>query len=139
MRAKMHRTTRRRHAIGNNAPQNHYSPKCCCSSADKADLWLADKAQYLHTKDSSLVDVIAALAVRKTCTTVQIALAWLLAQGDDIVPIPGTTRIPHLHDNLGALSVNLEPGELAELNRAVVALPVAGERYTQEGMKGVNA
>lgn len=87
----------------------------------------------------SLVDVIAALAVRKTCTTAQIALAWLLAQGDDIVPIPGTTRIPHLRDNLGALSVNLEPGELAELNRAVVTLPVAGERYTEEGMKGVNA
>ena len=86
----------------------------------------------------SLVDVITALAVRKACTTAQIALAWLLAQGDDIVPIPGTRRIAHLQDNLGALSVRLEPGDLAELSRAVVALPVAGERYTEEGMKGVN-
>lgn len=84
------------------------------------------------------MDVITALAVRKACTTAQIALAWLLAQGDDIVPIPGTMRIAHLQDNLGALSVRLEPGDLAELSRAVVALPVAGERYTEEGMKGVN-
>ncbi len=87
----------------------------------------------------SLVDVIAALAQRKACTTAQIALAWLLAQGDDIVPIPGTRRIAHLQDNLGALSVRLAPDELAELDRAVVALPVAGERYTEEGMKRVNA
>jgi len=90
-------------------------------------------------QNRSLVEVIAALAQRKECSTAQIALAWLLAQGDDIVPIPGTMRIPHLHDNRGALSVKLAPGDLAELNRAVVALPVAGERYTEEGMKGVNA
>lgn len=87
----------------------------------------------------SLVDVVTALAARKACSTAQIALAWLLAQGDDIVPIPGTRRIVHLQDNLGALSVHLEPDDLAELNRALDALPVAGERYTEEGMKGVNA
>ena len=80
-----------------------------------------------------------ALAARKQCTTAQIALAWLLAQGDDIVPIPGTRRIPHLQDNLGALSVRLEAGDLAALDSAIRALPVAGERYTREGMKGVNA
>ncbi|CAN0619952.1 pyridoxine 4-dehydrogenase [Burkholderia multivorans] len=91
------------------------------------------------TTNRSLVDVITALAVRKACTPAQIALAWLLAQGDDIVPIPGTKRIAHLQDNLGALSVCLEPDDLAELSRAVNALPVAGERYTEEGMKGVNA
>lgn len=90
------------------------------------------------TANRSLVDVITALAMRKDYTTAQIALAWLLAQGDDIVPIPGTRRIPHLEDNLGALTVDLEPDDLAELNRVVVALPVAGERYTEEGMKGVN-
>ena len=80
-----------------------------------------------------------ALAARKQCTTAQIALAWLLAQGDDIVPIPGTRRIPHLQDNLGALSVRLEAGDLAALDSAIRALPVAGDRYTREGMKGVNA
>lgn len=91
------------------------------------------------TTNRSLVDVIAALAQRKACTTAQIALAWLLAQGDDIVPIPGTRRIAHLQDNLGALSVRLEPDDLAELTRALDAVSVAGERYTEEGMKGVNA
>lgn len=90
------------------------------------------------TANRSLVDVITALAMRKDYTTAQIALAWLLAQGDDIVPIPGTRRIPHLEDNLGALTVDLEPDDLTELKRVVVALPVAGERYTEEGMKGVN-
>lgn len=91
------------------------------------------------TTNRSLVDAITALAVRKACTTAQIALAWLLAQGDDIVPIPGTMRITHLQDNLGALSVRLEPSDLFELDRALNAVPVAGERYTEEGMKGVDA
>ncbi|ENO86515.1 aldo/keto reductase [Thauera linaloolentis] len=87
----------------------------------------------------SLVEVVAALAAHKACSTAQIALAWLLAQGDDIVPIPGTRRIAHLQDNLGALSVHLQPDDLAELNRALDALPVVGERYTEEGMKGIDA
>ena len=87
----------------------------------------------------SLVDVIAALARHKGCTTAQIALAWLLAQGEDIVPIPGTKRIAHLQDNLGALSVCLDENDLADLEHSVTALSVAGERYTEEGMKGVNA
>ena len=91
------------------------------------------------TTNRSLVDVISSIAVRKTCTTAQIALAWLLAQGDDIVPIPGTRRVTHLQDNLGALSIRLEPEDLAELGRALDAVPVAGDRYTAEGMKGVNA
>jgi len=86
----------------------------------------------------SLVDIVTALATRKACTPAQIALAWLLAQGDDIVPIPGTRSLKHLQDNLGALSVRLESEDLAELNRALNTVPVLGERYTQEGMKGVN-
>jgi len=86
----------------------------------------------------SLVDVVTALATRKSCTPAQIALAWLLAQGDDVVPIPGTRRLHHLQDNLGALSVQLDAQDLAELNRALDTIPVAGERYTEEGMKGVN-
>lgn len=90
------------------------------------------------THNRPLVDVVAALAARKACTSAQIALAWLLAQGDDIVPIPGTKRIAHLQDNLGALSVHLGADDLAELNQALKTVPVAGERYTEEGMKGVN-
>jgi len=91
------------------------------------------------TRNRALVDAVTALAARKACTPAQIALAWLLAQGDDIVPIPGTRRLAHLQDNLGALSVHLEPDDVAELHRAFSAIPVAGARYTEEGMKGVNA
>jgi len=86
----------------------------------------------------ALVDVVTALAAQKACTPAQIALAWLLAQGDDVVPIPGTRRLKHLQDNLGALSVQLEPDDIAALRRALDTLAVAGERYTEEGMKGVN-
>jgi len=87
----------------------------------------------------ALVEVVTTLAAQKACTPAQIALAWLLAQGDDIVPIPGTRRLNHLQDNLGALSVHLDPADLAALRRALNTLVVAGERYTEEGMKGVNA
>jgi len=91
------------------------------------------------TINRSLLEVVTALAARKSCTPAQIALAWLLAQGSDVVPIPGTRRLGHLQDNLGALTVSLDPDDLAELNRALNAIAVAGERYTEEGMKGVNA
>ena len=85
-----------------------------------------------------LVDVIAAMAKRKSCTTAQVALAWLLAQGNDIVPIPGTRRLTHLHDNVQACSVQLSPEELNALDSALSDMPVAGARYTEEGMKGIN-
>lgn len=91
------------------------------------------------TSNLSLVDMVAALAARKGCTPAQIALAWLLAQGDDLVPIPGTRRIAHLQDNLGALSVELTADDLAGLDQALATMPVLGERYTEEGMKGINA
>lgn len=67
------------------------------------------------------------------------ALAWLPAQGEGVIPIPGTKRIRCLDGNLGALSVTLGP---QDLRRIAVALPLgiaAGERYTEEGMKGLGA
>lgn len=67
-------------------------------------------------------------AQRKDATPVQIALAWLLAQRDFIVPIPGTTKWPHLRENLGALDVRFAAGELAEFRTALAALPVKGNR-----------
>ena len=67
-------------------------------------------------------------AQRKNATPVQIALAWLLAQRDFIVPIPGTTKWPHLRENMGALDVRFTPGELAEFRTALAALPVVGNR-----------
>lgn len=90
-------------------------------------------------KNNSLVDVISALAVDKGCTPSQIALAWLLAQGDNIVPIPGTCNPRHLKENIAALEVQFRQTELTALSIALAALPVAGERYTPEGMKGIGA
>ncbi|KAB8041798.1 aldo/keto reductase [Janthinobacterium aquaticum] len=77
------------------------------------------------------------LAQDKGCTPAQLALAWLLAQGDDIIAIPGTKRIAYLHDNLGALQVALSADELAAIGAAFPPGVAAGQRYTQEGMKGI--
>ena len=85
-----------------------------------------------------LVAAIETLARQKACSSAQIALAWLLAQGDDIVPIPGTRSLSHLQDNVAALDVSLSCQDLQELDAAMTDSPIAGERYSEEGMKGVN-
>ena len=76
-----------------------------------------------------LVDAVRELATEKGCTPAQLALAWLLAQGEDIVPIPGTKRVKYLDDNLGALDVSLSEGELAQLAEIAPVGFAAGERY----------
>jgi len=87
----------------------------------------------------SIVDCIRTFAASKKCTEAQLALAWLLAQGDSVVPIPGTRRIKYLRDNVAAHSISFSSSELEELNTSMAKLEVAGERYTAEGMKGLNA
>ena len=67
------------------------------------------------------------------------ALAWLLAQGDDIVPIPGTKQIKYLRDNVAATEVTIDPAIMERLTADLAALPVVGARYTDEGMKGLDA
>ncbi|MFV0332875.1 MAG: aldo/keto reductase [Tropicimonas sp.] len=89
--------------------------------------------------NGAMVDVVRAVAAAKGCTPAQLALAWLLARGGDIVPIPGTKRIRYLEENAAAPSVTLSGAEMARLEGAILGLTVAGERYTAEGMKGVNA
>ncbi|WP_406870206.1 aldo/keto reductase [Thioclava sp. 'Guangxiensis'] len=84
-----------------------------------------------------IADLVRERAAAKGCTPAQLALAWLLAQGEDIVPIPGTKRLRYLEDNLGALDIAFSASELAALDCDLAALPVAGARYTAEGMKGV--
>ncbi|WP_339113019.1 aldo/keto reductase [Thioclava sp. GXIMD2076] len=84
-----------------------------------------------------IADLVRERAAAKGCTPAQLALAWLLAQGEDVVPIPGTKRLRYLEDNLGALDIAFSASELAALDRDLAALPVAGARYTAEGMKGV--
>ncbi|MFT6532889.1 MAG: aryl-alcohol dehydrogenase-like predicted oxidoreductase [Limimaricola cinnabarinus] len=86
-----------------------------------------------------IADEVARMATEKGCSPAQLSLAWILTKGQDIVPIPGTKRLEYLHDNVGAVEVNLTVDDVAKLEIAVEALPVAGARYTPEGMKGVDA
>ncbi|PLS08619.1 aldo/keto reductase [Neobacillus cucumis] len=85
-----------------------------------------------------LVNKIKEIASEKNCKPSQLALAWLLAQGDDIVPIPGTKRIQYLEENIGALSISLTDSDLARINEVAPKGAAAGERYPEAGMKGVN-
>jgi aryl-alcohol dehydrogenase-like predicted oxidoreductase len=89
-------------------------------------------------RNLDLVAEVKALAAAKGCTAAQLALAWVLAQGNDIVPIPGTKRRRYLEDNIGALDVRLTAGELAELNRILPPGGAAGTRYPESGMQAVN-
>jgi aryl-alcohol dehydrogenase-like predicted oxidoreductase len=82
-----------------------------------------------------LVDVVRSLAERKGYTAAQVALAWVLAQSPHIVPIPGTKRVKFLEENLGALDVQLNTFELAELDAAFPRDVAAGERYGEDGMR----
>ena len=82
----------------------------------------------------AIVSRIEAMAKRKGCKPAQLALAWVLAQGDDIVPIPGTKRRTYLEENLGALQITLTPENLAEFNLAAPAGGTAGDRYPAASM-----
>jgi aryl-alcohol dehydrogenase-like predicted oxidoreductase len=79
--------------------------------------------------NQALVDRLATIAAAKHATPAQIALAWLLAQKPWIVPIPGTTRLPRLEENLGAASVELEAEDLRRIQEALSAITVEGDRY----------
>jgi len=87
-------------------------------------------------KNLDVADKVGELARQKGCTPAQLALAWLLAQGPDIVPIPGSTRAERIAENVGALDVALTPGDLAALE--ALAPQVSGTRYMDGGMKLVN-
>ena len=89
-------------------------------------------------KNLDLVQQIRKIASEKGCQPSQLALAWLLAQGQDIVPIPGTKRIPYLEENLKALDISLTDDDLARINQVAPQGVAAGERYPEEVMKGVN-
>jgi aryl-alcohol dehydrogenase-like predicted oxidoreductase len=84
-----------------------------------------------------LMTVVHAMAQAKQCTPSQIALAWLLAQGEDILPIPGTRHIHYLEQNMAAVALVLSPAELAAIDQALPVGVASGARYPQAGMKGV--
>jgi aryl-alcohol dehydrogenase-like predicted oxidoreductase len=88
-------------------------------------------------KNRVLVERVEAIAADKRCTVAQLCLAWLLAQGEDVIPIPGTKRNARLEENLGALQVRLTPEEAATISDAIPIGAAAGPRYPEGGMKGV--
>ena len=85
--------------------------------------------QQARAANQALVDLLARSAARKQATPAQIALAWLLAQKPWIVPIPGTTKLHRLEENLGAAAIELTAGDLREIENALSNLNVQGERY----------
>jgi aryl-alcohol dehydrogenase-like predicted oxidoreductase len=81
--------------------------------------------------NQAMVDLLGRIANQKRATPAQIALAWLLAQKPWIVPIPGTTKLSRLDENLGSVAIELAPGDLREINDAASKIPVQGDRYPE--------
>jgi aryl-alcohol dehydrogenase-like predicted oxidoreductase len=89
-------------------------------------------------KNLDLVERVDEIARRKKCTPAQLALAWLLAQGEDIVPIPGTKQRRYLEENLRALEIELTPSDLERIEEVAPKGAAAGDRYHEAGMRTIN-
>jgi aryl-alcohol dehydrogenase-like predicted oxidoreductase len=89
-------------------------------------------------KNLGLVKKVEELAAAKGCTPSQLALAWVLARGDDVVPIPGTKRVKYLADNLGAVNVRLAADDLAQIDDLLPSGAASGERYHPQAMKAID-
>lgn len=90
------------------------------------------------SRNLALTEQIEAMAREKQCNAAQLALAWVLAQGADIVPIPGTKRRRYLEENAGALDVPLSPQDLRRLDRAIPRNSASGQRYPEAAMQRLN-
>jgi aryl-alcohol dehydrogenase-like predicted oxidoreductase len=88
--------------------------------------------------NQALVDLVTAIATRREATPAQVALAWLLAQQPQVVPIPGTTKTTRLRENLGAVDVHLSQGDLADLTTAADRIVVQGDRYPEAMQAMIN-
>jgi aryl-alcohol dehydrogenase-like predicted oxidoreductase len=110
------------------------------SDLDPSDWRLSNPrfAEAVFENNLKLAEAVKALAAKKNCTPAQFALAWVLAQGNDMIPIPGTKRLKYLEDNMGALAVELTAEDLKETDARLGQIKVAGERYTPEMMTMVN-
>lgn len=86
-------------------------------------------------RNLELVRAVQMLAAERGCTPAQLALAWVLAQGEDLVPIPGTKRVKYLEENLGALQVSLAPSDLARLEAVLPKGGAAGDRYPEASLR----
>ena len=89
-------------------------------------------------KNLDLVQRAEEIARRKSCSPAQLALAWLLAQGEDVVPIPGTKQRRYLEENVQALEIELTPADLEEIEEVAPKGAAAGERYHEAGMRTIN-
>jgi aryl-alcohol dehydrogenase-like predicted oxidoreductase len=89
-------------------------------------------------RNLDLAQRVQKLAGEKKCTPAQLALAWLLAQGEDIIPIPGTKRQKYLEEDIAAVNIRLSAEELARIEKAAPKGVAAGQRYPEEGMRRVN-
>jgi aryl-alcohol dehydrogenase-like predicted oxidoreductase len=90
-------------------------------------------------KNLTLVDALRVVAEAKHATPGQLAIAWVLSRGPDIVPLIGARKRRQLHESLGALNLALRPDELEEIERAVPAGQVAGDRYNDAGMSTLDS
>ncbi|MDR7132017.1 aryl-alcohol dehydrogenase-like predicted oxidoreductase [Algoriphagus sp. 4150] len=90
------------------------------------------------SNNNKLIVEFSAFADNKNCTPAQLALAWVLAQGEDIIPIPGTKKRKYLEENVGAIEVNLTNADLTTINGLIKRYPIIGERYSEGAMKMVN-
>jgi aryl-alcohol dehydrogenase-like predicted oxidoreductase len=81
-----------------------------------------------------LVETVKQIAAKKGCSPAQLALAWVLGQGNDVVPIPGTKRVKYLEDNMGAVKVQLTDSDRQEIDERCRDIEVVGDRYTPEMM-----
>ena len=88
--------------------------------------------------NQAVVDLVGRIAAKKQATPAQIALAWVLAQKPWIVPIPGTTKLHRLDENLGAAAVELTPDDLREIDRAAAGISVHGERYSESSQRMID-
>jgi len=95
-------------------------------------------APEMRKANHALVDVLKRIADRKKATPAQLALAWLLARKPWIVPIPGTTKLHRLEENIGAASVQLSPADLRDIEEALSGIQVQGDRYSSDRQKLVN-
>lgn len=89
------------------------------------------------SKNRVFVEGLEAIAADKRCTVAQLCLAWLLAQGEDVLPIPGTKSLDRLKENLGALDITLTPEEAEAISAVIPVGAAAGTRYPEGGMRGV--
>jgi aryl-alcohol dehydrogenase-like predicted oxidoreductase len=90
------------------------------------------------TKNQALVERVTAIAAKRGVKPGQMALAWVLAQGEDVVPIPGTKRRKYLEENVAAADIKLTADDLAELEAAVPVEDIAGDRYAPQGLKTID-